>query len=170
MSVIEFNIGGEIYFISKETLSNSDTYFEKLLTWENITRDSQGRIYIDRDGALAKPIFNYLRTKKWQVPTSINSAELLSECEFYNIRPSEHDHVSDESIRHTIFQNREKRLTSILEDEICRSILEGIITRFMLCAEKGEIPSVGLILNLKDFYNQQNNYIPEMKQCISVQR
>lgn len=87
--VIELNVGGSYYATSLNTLmSEKDTYFNELLAEKSqiILRDSNNRIFIDRDGHLFRFILDYLRTKNLNLPENFNEKQRLKiEAEFYRL-------------------------------------------------------------------------------------
>ena len=94
--IIELNIGGTVYFTTSNTLSSEkNSFFETLLTKVNgtdqddgtILKDSNNRIFIDRDGKLFSYILDYLRNKLSFVPPEhLNEINRLRiEAEYYKL-------------------------------------------------------------------------------------
>lgn len=65
-NVIEINIGGYIYKTTKLTLIKGTNFFsslfESLDNGINTLRDSEGRIFVDRNGRIFEYILDYLRS------------------------------------------------------------------------------------------------------------
>lgn len=63
-NVIEINIGGYIYKTTKLTLIKGTNFFsslfESLDNGINTLRDSEGRIFVDRNGRIFEYILDYL--------------------------------------------------------------------------------------------------------------
>jgi len=82
---IKLNIGGTIFSTTRATLENS-TYFRQLIYPRSNTHfNTDGSIFIDRDGTHFRHIINYLRDNT--VP-SLNASELeqlLTEANFYQL-------------------------------------------------------------------------------------
>jgi len=73
--IIEINVGGTIICALRSTLClvARDTMFSYMFSgrWEkSLTRDSNGRIYLEHDPELIELIVNFLRTKKIEDPSS----------------------------------------------------------------------------------------------------
>mmetsp|Transcript_21133 Transcript_21133/g.22548 ORF Transcript_21133/g.22548 Transcript_21133/m.22548 type:complete len:141 (+) Transcript_21133:51-473(+) len=70
--IIEINAGGKIISVLRSTLClvAHDTMFSYMFSgrWEeSLTRDSNGRIYLEHDPELIELIVNFLRTKKSKI-------------------------------------------------------------------------------------------------------
>ncbi|CRH01655.1 kelch protein K13, putative [Plasmodium relictum] len=89
-TMIDINVGGVIFETSRHTLTQQkDSFIEKLLSGRHhVTRDKQGRIFLDRDSELFRIILNFLRNPlSIPVPKDLNESEsLLKEAEFYGIK------------------------------------------------------------------------------------
>jgi BTB/POZ domain-containing protein KCTD8/12/16 len=87
--VIELNVGGSCYATSLKTLiSEEKSYFHELFTdnGQISLKDSNNRIFIDRDGQLFRYILDYLRTKSLNLPENFNEKQRLKvEAEFYRL-------------------------------------------------------------------------------------
>jgi BTB/POZ domain len=110
-AIVGLNIGGVRYDLALSTLRDSErargSYFASLIvdadTWAPATRDGDGRVYIERNGGLAYPIIEYLRTGDWnpvgKYGQSLNERLLHHECDFYGVKPPPQLFVSDEALR-----------------------------------------------------------------------
>ncbi|KAK3256651.1 hypothetical protein CYMTET_34224 [Cymbomonas tetramitiformis] len=85
--VIELNVGGEVYSTTEFTLrAHGESFFNSLLKGDfQQTRDSNGRLYIDRDGEVFKPILAWMRTGRLHFDPSVNAQAMLDEAEFYSL-------------------------------------------------------------------------------------
>ena len=89
--IIELNIGGIFYTTKKSTLCSSKfSYFYFLFSTEGkITKDKNGRIFIDRDGTTFKYILNWLRDKNsehFPNKESENYELFLNDVNFYGLK------------------------------------------------------------------------------------
>ncbi|GAB67632.1 kelch domain-containing protein [Plasmodium cynomolgi strain B] len=86
-TMIDINVGGAIFETSRHTLTQQkDSFIEKLLSGRyHVTRDKQGRIFLDRDSELFRIILNFLRNPLTvPIPKDLSESEaLLKEAEFY---------------------------------------------------------------------------------------
>nr|APC93954.1 kelch protein K12 [Plasmodium vivax]QBZ36117.1 kelch 12 [Plasmodium vivax] len=89
-TMIDINVGGAIFETSRHTLTQQkDSFIEKLLSGRyHVTRDKQGRIFLDRDSELFRIILNFLRNPLTvPIPKDLSESEaLLKEAEFYGIK------------------------------------------------------------------------------------
>ncbi|CDU20234.1 hypothetical protein YYC_00361 [Plasmodium yoelii 17X] len=89
-TMIDINVGGALFETSRHTLTQQkDSFIEKLLSGRyHITRDKQGRIFLDRDSELFRIILNFLRNPLTiPIPKDLGESEaLLKEAEFYGIK------------------------------------------------------------------------------------
>jgi BTB/POZ domain len=129
-TVLELNIGGKRFDISRsaverfgredgtqQQLQPDNNFFRGLLSaerWGSLARDSRGRVYIERNGDLAKPIIELMRTGRWD-PASHDEKLLQEECDFYQVFPPQQLCVSDETIRRWCAQAAERELAKRLE-------------------------------------------------------
>jgi hypothetical protein len=82
---ILLNIGGTRFHVTRNTLQQS-TYFSTLLDRESKTHfESDGSIFIDRDGTHFRHILNYLRDKTVPELYPPERKQLLVEARFYDI-------------------------------------------------------------------------------------
>jgi len=85
---IELNVGGVFYTASSETLTKYPDSFLGCL-WRGVVEaefDSEGRIFIDRDGQLFRHVVNFLRTDRLALPDDLKELESLEEeAVFYQI-------------------------------------------------------------------------------------
>ncbi|XP_037291123.2 BTB/POZ domain-containing protein Ktl [Rhipicephalus microplus] len=82
-AVVDLNVGGTAYSASRETLSRCPVLGELL---DSGTRDSQGRIFVDRDGALFRFILDFLRTGRLLLPEEFRElARLKAEAEHFRL-------------------------------------------------------------------------------------
>lgn len=87
--LIEVNVGGTVYTVLKSTLlSESDSLFEELLANDDTPRDSQNRLFIDRDGLLFRFVLDYLRNKsEFVVPDRADEKiRLKNEANFFKLK------------------------------------------------------------------------------------
>nr|QCL11624.1 kelch protein K13 [Plasmodium falciparum] len=89
-TMIDINVGGAIFETSRHTLTQQkDSFIEKLLSGRHhVTRDKQGRIFLDRDSELFRIILNFLSNPLTiPIPKDLSESEaLLKEAEFYGIK------------------------------------------------------------------------------------
>ncbi|CRG95143.1 kelch protein K13, putative [Plasmodium gallinaceum] len=89
-TMIDINVGGVVFETSRHTLTQQkDSFIEKLLSGRHhVTRDKQGRMFLDRDSELFRIILNFLRNPlSVPIPKDLNESEsLLKEAEFYGIK------------------------------------------------------------------------------------
>ncbi|GAW82138.1 kelch protein K13 [Plasmodium gonderi] len=89
-TMIDINVGGAVFETSRHTLTQQkDSFIEKLLSGRyHVTRDKQGRIFLDRDSELFRIILNFLRNPLTvPIPKDLSESEaLLKEAEFYGIK------------------------------------------------------------------------------------
>jgi hypothetical protein len=87
--IVELNVGGVFYTTRKETLGReAGSVLAKLIGAEEgqPTRDSKGRLFIDRDGVLFRYVLDYLRTKALALPDAFRERERLKqEAIYYNL-------------------------------------------------------------------------------------
>eukprot|EP00973_Karenia_brevis_P081485 11295759-Karenia_brevis.AAC.1 len=86
-SLICLNVGGHFYDTTPQTLAGA-VFFQPLLTGRlHYAVDTNGRIFIDRSGALFEHVLQFLRTCTRPSQTVIDTygKELLIECDFYGI-------------------------------------------------------------------------------------
>lgn len=84
-AVVEFNVGGVNYATSQETLTGS-VVLSDLASWGAAPRDSQGRLFVDRDGALFRYILDFLRSHKLLLPEEFRELQRLkAEAVYYQI-------------------------------------------------------------------------------------
>lgn len=88
MSVIDLNIGGHCYSTSPDTIMKYPE--SKLSTMFNgetpAEKDSEGRFFIDRDGALFRYVLNFLRSGVIGLPQDFSDyQQLLQEADFYQV-------------------------------------------------------------------------------------
>lgn len=88
--IIELNVGGQIYVTRHSTLLSVPNSFLWNMFQEHgsdqMTRDSKGRYFIDRDGFLFRYILDYLRDKNLALPDYFRErASLQKEAEFFQL-------------------------------------------------------------------------------------
>lgn len=88
--IIELNVGGQIYVTRHSTLlSVPNSLLWSMFKEHNssqLTRDSKGRYFIDRDGFLFRYILDYLRDKDLALPEYFKErASLQKEAEFFHL-------------------------------------------------------------------------------------
>ena len=85
---VELNVGGKLYSTTVTTLTRlPNNLIEKMFTGQSpITKDSQGRCFIDRDGEIFAHVLNFLRTKSLTLRDNFSDMEsLMQEAEYYQI-------------------------------------------------------------------------------------
>ena len=85
---VELNVGGKLYSTTVSTLTRlHNNLIEKMFTGQTpITKDANGRYFIDRDGEIFAHILNFLRTRSLTLQDSFNDMDsLMREAEFYQI-------------------------------------------------------------------------------------
>lgn len=62
-TVVDINVGGVVFESSRQTLTQQKgSFLEALLSGRHhVSRDRQGRIFLDRDAELFRIVLNYLR-------------------------------------------------------------------------------------------------------------
>jgi hypothetical protein len=88
--VIELNVGGVVFSTTESTLCSAGTSFFTSLLGDDFsskksTSDSHNRLFIDRDGALFKPILNWLRTGVMEVELPLTLQMVLREAQFFSL-------------------------------------------------------------------------------------
>jgi len=87
--IIELNVGGSVYCTTINTLlSEKNSFFETLINKKSEqVKDSNNRIFLDRDGPLFNYILDYLRNKLSFVPPNnlIETNRLKIEAEYYKL-------------------------------------------------------------------------------------
>lgn len=87
---VSLNVGGEIYTTTLDTLTRCrDSMLGAMFTGQiPVLRDTQGNIFIDRDGKVFRYILNYLRSSCLDLPNGFSELALLRrEADFFQIRP-----------------------------------------------------------------------------------
>lgn len=86
--IIQLNIGGEIFYTTIQTISRESSLLYAFILGEiEVSKDKDGRIFIDRDPKYFRWILNYLRDGSLlTLPEPINcTLELLQEARVYRI-------------------------------------------------------------------------------------
>ncbi|XP_062866647.1 BTB/POZ domain-containing protein KCTD12.2 [Trichomycterus rosablanca] len=88
--IIELNVGGQIYVTRHSTLLSVPNSFLWNMFKEDspseLTRDSKGRFFIDRDGFLFRYILDYMRDKNLALPDYFKErASLQKEAEYFQL-------------------------------------------------------------------------------------
>lgn len=80
-SIVELNVGGEIYATTVETLTRCpNSMLESMFAQRNaamLARDQRGRCFIDRDGKLFRYVLNFLRDGRLTVGEDFRDLEAL---------------------------------------------------------------------------------------------
>lgn len=104
--IIELNVGGQIYVTRHSTLLSVPNSFLWNMFNQNspaeLTTDSKGRFFIDRDGFLFRYILDYMRDKNLALPDYFKErASLQKEAEYFHLpelaRSLRLSHVSKEN-------------------------------------------------------------------------
>lgn len=83
-ALIDLNVGGQKFSISKETLMQTKgSYFEAMLSTNHSQQRTDGKVFIDRDPKYFGSLLHFVRTG--QVRTENNPREFALEFEFYKI-------------------------------------------------------------------------------------
>jgi len=82
-SIVEINVGGKIFATTIQTMTNQGSLFTNF----QAKCDSQGRVFVDRDGTHFRWILNYLRDGTLiTVPSRVcDRLELLQEARYYQL-------------------------------------------------------------------------------------
>jgi hypothetical protein len=89
-STITLNVGGVLYTTTTFTLQKyPDSMLGALISGKfQTTLDTNGHIFIDRDGRAFRHILNFLRTSALCIPSDFTELDLLhAEADFYQIEP-----------------------------------------------------------------------------------
>lgn len=151
--LITLNIGGEIFSTSQRTFEKTDDGWTFLNKFQHFPRDSDGRIFIDRDGKYFRWILNYFRDGQIQLPDKIDELkQLFSEAKFYQIErlineienhlngQNENDKKRNDGLHLTLISDRQLKkiigplsIVQIFEiRSIVRRFLHVISTHFSL--------------------------------------
>lgn len=88
-SVVDLNVGGLLYTTSIATLTKDEGSL--LTSWfkedqDSLSRDSKGRVFIDRDGVLFRYILDYLRNGSLILPENFQELDRLKiESKYYKL-------------------------------------------------------------------------------------
>lgn len=86
--IIELNVGGTVYCsTSKTLLSEPESIFDSILNESPLVKDSNNKIFIDRDGQIFRFILDFLRNKNkfFQPETNSDKIRLKNEAEYYKL-------------------------------------------------------------------------------------
>ena len=89
--LVELNVGGVHYTTTVNTLHQAepDSLLASIISAhsnETFARDSNNRIFLDRDGQLFRFVLDYLRNKKILLPDNFNERERLRvEADYYRL-------------------------------------------------------------------------------------
>lgn len=78
--IVELNVGGVHYTTTLKTLvSEENSKLHQMFkgSAKDVTRDSKGRVFLDRDGVLFRYILDYLRDSDIQLPEGFHERERL---------------------------------------------------------------------------------------------
>jgi uncharacterized protein YjbI with pentapeptide repeats len=109
--IIELNVGGTYFATSSTTIAMyRDSLLYKLAFGRiGSARDAQGRIFIDRDGAVFRYVLNFMREGRLSLPMNFDEYEaLLWASEFYHLRALRHEVLAQ------LAQVRRERLVRFL--------------------------------------------------------
>lgn len=84
---IWLNVGGESFCCSFETLTwHEGTFFSGLFRKDGLGVNlNDGKIFIDRDPDLFRPILQFLRTRRISLPKDVDVESLIHEVEFFGV-------------------------------------------------------------------------------------
>ncbi|PIK46365.1 putative BTB/POZ domain-containing protein kctd15-like [Apostichopus japonicus] len=88
--VVQLNVGGSLYTASQSVLTkDADSKLYDMFSGnESNIVDTNGHVFIDRDGKLFRYILNFLRGDKLVVPLKFAEFDLLlAEAEYYRLEP-----------------------------------------------------------------------------------
>jgi len=89
-TVVVLNVGGILYTTTTSTLTKFPESMLGSMICHGLptTRDSEGHLFIDRDGVMFRHILNFLRSSQLCLPSDFKDFDLLSaEADFYQITP-----------------------------------------------------------------------------------
>lgn len=90
MEVVELNVGGRLFTTTRSTLcKHSGSMLAAMFSgdMQPAQTDTQGRLFIDRNGDWFAVILSYLRDEPVQLPPfGIKRRALLAEARFYQVR------------------------------------------------------------------------------------
>lgn len=89
---VELNVGGEVFMTTVSTLTSvKDTVFSVIFSGQfDIERDTQGRIFFDRDGIVFRWILNFLRNRNtFELPRAnpLLLSQIYAEADFFQVKP-----------------------------------------------------------------------------------
>lgn len=86
--IIELNVGGVHYSSTLATLTNEKSLLSEMFSNpDSLTKDSKGRVFLDRDGVLFRYILDYLRDKELNLPEGFREkCRLRKEAEHYKLK------------------------------------------------------------------------------------
>lgn len=100
--VVQLNVGGSLYTTSRSVLTKDagSKLYDMFTGNESKMVDTNGHVFIDRDGKLFRYILNFLRDDKLVVPLKFAEFDLLlAEAEYYQLEPLK------EAIREALISN-----------------------------------------------------------------
>lgn len=86
--VVQLNVGGMRYDVSRETLERcSGSMLARLVSdqWKEGNADDDEPIFIDRNGRLFEYVLDFLRNNEVHVPPSVSRAAVKEEFEYFGI-------------------------------------------------------------------------------------
>ena len=90
-NIVELNVGGVFYSTTLSTLTKeSDSLLGQLFTSNSkslqITKDSKGKYFLDRDGVLFRYVLDFIRNQRLVLPENFHEKERLkSEAEYFKL-------------------------------------------------------------------------------------
>jgi len=113
--IVRLNVGGEEFWTTQQTMLKHDGYLAALVQCPLASRDAQGRLFVDRDGALFRVVLNYLRTgpaallciRESEAPYMLDA--LLVEADFYALEAMRRDVVTLMQAREDCFDDAQQR-------------------------------------------------------------
>jgi len=96
--VVTFNVGGQLYQVSRTLLSSHPETMLAKSASERWQDDSDSDIFIERDGEMFRHVLSYLRDGRVDLPLTIRKKGLLSELKYYGVEDVDDKDVDDGSI------------------------------------------------------------------------
>ena len=141
-TVVKINCGGEMVYAMRKILAESDSYFSAFVSGRfEVTRDSDGNMFLDISAERFKVIYNYL---KYGIMPELNRAlEMFKIAQFYSVTSLVRDletlqPVCGEQVRKAFFEkialveNVDKIIDLAKECALSRHGTKIVIVRFCM--------------------------------------